>query len=142
MAVVAVAWQARAQVVARRHRDRARELPPLLPDRTSPTGRKGPSIHDGPDRHCLEKTRRRSEGALRMKGFSCRRHRSLLTRWWRKTDSNHRSLSSRIPLFRLVLPAGGVEEACSEKPPVLGGDRQFESVFLRRPVCLTSAFHA
>jgi hypothetical protein len=27
-----------------------------------------------------------------------------------------------------------VEEACSEKPPVLGGDRQFESVFLRRGV--------
>ena len=64
------------------------------------------------------------------------------TRRWRKTDSNHRSLSGRIPLFRLVLPAGGVEEACSEKPPVLRGDRQFESVFLRRPVCLTSAFHA
>src|SRR6267143_1411733 len=53
---------------------------------------------------------------------------------WRKTDSNHRSLSGRIPLFRLVLPAGGVEEACSEKPPVLGGDRQFESVFLHRRV--------
>jgi len=35
----------------------------------------------------------------------------------RKTDSNHRSLSGRIPLVRLVLPAGGVEEACSEKPP-------------------------
>ena len=35
-----------------------------------------------------------------------------------------------------------MEEACSEKPPVLRGDRQFESVFLRRPVCLTSAFHA
>jgi hypothetical protein len=34
-----------------------------------------------------------------------------------KTDSNHRSLSGRIPLFRLVLSAGGVEEACSEKPP-------------------------
>src|SRR6516165_175247 len=36
---------------------------------------------------------------------------------WRKTDSNHRSLSGRIPLFRLVLSPGGVEEACSEKPP-------------------------
>src|SRR5438445_5192301 len=56
------------------------------------------------------------------------------TRWWRKTDSNYRSLSGRIRLFRLVLPAGGVEEACSEKPPVLRGDRQFESVFLQRRV--------
>jgi hypothetical protein len=28
-----------------------------------------------------------------------------------------------------------VEEACSEKPPVLGGDRQFESVFLQRTKC-------
>src|SRR5882762_7948601 len=44
-----------------------------------------------------------------------------MTRRWRKTDSNHRSLSGRIPLFRLVLPAGRVEEAYSEKPPVLGG---------------------
>ena len=64
-----------------------------------------------------------------------------MTHRWRKKDSNRRSLSGRIPLFRLVLPAGGVEEACSEKPPVLGGDRQFESVFLRRGVCLTGAFH-
>jgi hypothetical protein len=56
------------------------------------------------------------------------RRRERYRRWhpdmtlrWRKTDSNHRSLSGRIPLIRLVLPAGGVEEACSEKPPVLGG---------------------
>src|SRR5882762_6024107 len=47
----------------------------------------------------------------------CRRLDSLLE----EDDSNHRSLSGRIPLFRLVLPAGGVEEACSEKPPVLWG---------------------
>jgi hypothetical protein len=33
-----------------------------------------------------------------------------------------------------------VKEACSEKPPALRGDRQFESVFLRQPVCLTGAF--
>jgi hypothetical protein len=62
----------------------------------------------------------------------------ILQHWtlrWRKTDSNHRSLSDRIPLFRLVLPAGGVEEACSEKPPVLRGDRQFESTSLQRGVC-------
>ena len=31
----------------------------------------------------------------------------------------------------MVLSAGGMEEACSEEPPVLGRDRQFESLFLR-----------
>src|SRR6266478_908609 len=57
-------------------------------------------------------------GAL---GLTATRLREIRTRRRRKTDSNHRSLSGRIPLFRLVLPAGGVEEACSEKPPVLEG---------------------
>src|SRR6267143_3828403 len=57
-----------------------------------------------------------------------------MTRRWRKTDSNHRSLSGRIPLFRLVLPAGGVEEACSEKPPVLGGG---PAVRIRLPPALS-----
>src|SRR5207249_5711370 len=57
-------------------------------------------------------------GALRLPSRNYLRRR---TRRWRKTDSNHRSLSGRIPLFRLVLPVGGVEEACSEKPPVLTG---------------------
>src|SRR6266436_922194 len=65
---------------------------------------------------------------LRRIGIVAGRHRQRVdhlrshpTRWWRKTDSNHRSLSGRIPPFRLVLPAGGVEEACSEKPPSKGG---------------------
>ena len=37
-----------------------------------------------------------------------------------------------------VVDQGGLET----RRPFLRGDRGFESSFLRRPVCLTSAFHA
>ena len=40
------------------------------------------------------------------------------------------------------IPPPRVGEGCSEKHPVLRGDRRFESLFLQRRVCLASAFHA
>src|SRR5207247_2654992 len=75
-------------------------------DVADPDGRRALPCH--PLRDCPRPTRRLIQ--------STRRDVSL-----EEDDSNHRSLSTRIPLFRLVLAAGGVEAACSEKPPLLGG---------------------
>jgi hypothetical protein len=46
-------------------------------------------------------------------------------------------LTFRAALGRATGP-GGMEEGCSEKCPVLQGDRQFESLFLQRRVISTS----
>ena len=58
---------------------------------------------------------------------------------WREVDSNPRSLS----LDSRGGEGAEVDQGGRERRrPFSRGDQRFESLLLRRPVCLTSAFHA
>ena len=68
--------------------------------------------------------------------------------WWADSLPEEEEFEPPVPLraeyicLDTVLSPGGWKRTCSEGRPVPGGDRQFESLFLRQGVSLTGVFHS